>query len=721
MAHHANYAAVLCIRKSLAQYILGQYYIHGEFPAIFHDSHHYSAANIDIHYDLFLAEPRLDFNRRDDNRIAVHLTLVGDMSFSQSGQPDLNIEAQFDAKVSAKIEIFDEGDSIQFGISRLEKTLEEFDMSVLSGDDPSAHFGIDLESELKTAIGALVVLFDTTNWRISPPQLDEIRQAGFVPKADPDIVGFGDTLSIGVDVQGHTNGDKTKLINLFDTVLEGGFYRVLSQTGSSYDDEYGSTYYEPAWSNVKKKSPSVHAGSIATSVNKKIIKSIFDKVFSHQIIERFERLKAEKIKKAHEKADRENKEFKKPKIANATLNSIRIELLENFIKAFGEAHYEWGAGITVDFEIRFRFLTTYVDGSTDFVYQNGSNTGWQIELDYVEIDQPWWVDFLNIMTGIQIATNPASVILGGYLAAVFNAIIGVKKLKGESKIDKGISRQFRKIAGKLNFKLPRIQGPEYRVEFNDIVVDSDGLNLWSSLSGGKKNDMKLQLVKYPMFTNWPVKDRDDIEVIFIHKYRLVHPDDQKVRIRWEVFGDNTGNLIIHLDKPINSAKIISVPHASEELEAIEKYIVRCRVYRPFGMNTNEIYKGEIKVLVEDRLKRHKPYVRWTRGVYFKGFTHKMGHPDREPMGWQEEMRHDSIHKTDPDERCLFADMYTTKLQSTELEYMDKLPFPESRIKQNLDNVCTYCFFGGPDKVDEEPRPGRRVRYRRARRRLFRRK
>ena len=35
--------------------------------------------------------------------------------------------------------------------------------------------------------------------------------------------------------------------------------------------------------------------------------------------------------------------------------------------------------------------------------------------------------------------------------------------------------------------------------------------------------------------------------------------------------------------------------------------------------------------------------------------------------------------------------------------MDNLPFDEADIKLHLNEICEFCFFGGPDKVNPKPK------------------
>jgi hypothetical protein len=54
-------------------------------------------------------------------------------------------------------------------------------------------------------------------------------------------------------------------------------------------------------------------------------------------------------------------------------------------------------------------------------------------------------------------------------------------------------------------------------------------------------------------------------------------------------------------------------------------------------------------------------------------------------------RYSVLHRTDLPGRCLFAD---AGVQS-QPEYLDELPFPRDEIMLKREQLCDYCFFGGP--------------------------
>jgi hypothetical protein len=306
------------------------------------------------------------------------------------------------------------------------------------------------------------------------------------------------------------------------------------------------------------------------------------------------------------------------------------------------------------------------------------------------------------------------------LGSVVSGLLG----SAGNKMKLNIAKQLSGNNGRFKFTLPDTDAPEFTLEPDDIVVNYNGIDSWFWILDESSKSAKLKLDKYQNSTSWPVMDRNPIIVSLDMPSGYYHPDDTAVRIRWQVFAENTSHKIIDKDVKIktillnddinNNPKKIIIDHAKDEWEVYEKYIVKCRVYRPWGVATQEIWSGEFTVKIEDRLHRHKPYVRWNRLVFYKNYSAKINDPSRQPLGWAQEYREYAIHKTDPDERCRFADRYTHELSKDELIYMDFLPFPEAEIKSHLKEICEYCFFGGPDKVNPKPRikkPGKpKIKY-----------
>jgi hypothetical protein len=178
---------------------------------------------------------------------------------------------------------------------------------------------------------------------------------------------------------------------------------------------------------------------------------------------------------------------------------------------------------------------------------------------------------------------------------------------------------------------------------------------------------------------------------------LIHPRDPSVRVRWDVLFN--GKLLPGVGRDVQlrdpSAKEIRIipllftnPNRTDQDLAII-----CRLYRPLGATTDEFLNQRINVLsVDPRPDDQKPYVEWSHWARFwNGYK------------WADRLRHSKIHKLPGKGGCKFSNQYLnpalhSKGKFGSIRHMVDLPFEPIQLRQNLDLVCPYCFFGGPDKT-----------------------
>lgn len=723
MSHHSGFAGVLSIRLSLAQKVLHTYYGDGEFeaklvsddpvklPGKKHPETNENLPDRYLSYDLFLAEPLLSFEQRSDNRIGAHIRLNGKLYFSSVSIEPVENTVQIDFDIFPSVETFDTGTSLQFGVNTAGAPVENFVCSRISGPDPNLTYFYDLDVNLASSVTLAIWTINTDKWRFTPPGFDELRSLDLITSQLTQSRTFGDTVTIGVDIAGLTEGNADNLTDLLNSEVERGFKSTFSESVHTADDEYGEPIYETAWTKVKKRSNGKHLSNLAFSVNRVVMNELYEGLFRQIIFDEFEQEKQDAIDRAHAKAEKNDEEYHEPQIAKIDLIDLNMTLANDHIFIEGEADYD---GTNITFNLKMRFIRTLVDGSTSFVNSHQDLCGIRPEIYDIEINTPWWITLIQVLVGaLGIALAPFTFVMSAFFSLMIIVILGsiVSGFLGSAgnRMKLSIAKQLSGNRGRFNFILPGTEAPEFTLEPDDIVVSHNGIDTWFWILDKSSSGAKLKTDKYENYSSWPVKDRSEIVVSAVIPNGYYHPDDDAVRIRWRVYGDTTSNKILEKDVKIKknrwvtqSPKKIVIDHAKDELDSVEVFIVRCRIYRPWGVATQEIWKGELLIKIEDRLHRDKPFVRWERTVFFKNYSAKLNNPSRKGLGWTEERRKFAIHKTDPDERCLFADGYTKKLNKDELIYLDELPFPESEIKHNMDQVCEYCFFGGPDKVNPKP-------------------
>ncbi len=269
-----------------------------------------------------------------------------------------------------------------------------------------------------------------------------------------------------------------------------------------------------------------------------------------------------------------------------------------------------------------------------------------------------------------------------------------------------LNQQLGKQQGAVTITLPGTEGPECSVTMKDFVSNTDGINGWFDFKVNA-NEVPAILVDKRTDYFWAATDTSEIPVSLKLPKGFYHPQDPLVRVRWEVYAGKTS--LFTKDNAIRTSNILTKPlktsidHNKQEWQAFESFIVKCRVYRPWGDWTEEIYKSEITIAIQDRLHRDKKYVKWgAHDVFWKHYTAKKNDPARQSAGWGSANRNSKIHKTDVDTRCKFVTHYSEDYDIDTLAYSDDLPFPPDKVKENRHLVCDYCFFGGPDK--KEPKP-----------------
>jgi hypothetical protein len=178
---------------------------------------------------------------------------------------------------------------------------------------------------------------------------------------------------------------------------------------------------------------------------------------------------------------------------------------------------------------------------------------------------------------------------------------------------------------------------------------------------------------------------------------LIHPRDRSVRVRWDVLFN--GKTVAGLGRDLRlrdpDAKEIRVTPLlfTNPLKTDQDIAIICRLYRPLGTTIHDFLNQRINVLsVDPRPDDQKPYVRWS---HWTKFWNGYKHTDR--------LRVSKIHKRPGKGGCKFSNQYLNPALRSRgkfgsIRHMVDLPFELGQIQQNLDQVCPYCFFGGPDKT-----------------------
>ncbi len=180
-------------------------------------------------------------------------------------------------------------------------------------------------------------------------------------------------------------------------------------------------------------------------------------------------------------------------------------------------------------------------------------------------------------------------------------------------------------------------------------------------------------------------------------------DNPELRIRWVIRRSDTGETVYSRDG--RAQEVLALP-LSTEIERIwlfssSSFTVEVRVYRMLGATTEELFKDKKMLEVRDELDRSHPFVRWQHEVCVP-IVEAKENGMRKHLYWKIETRNSAIHRTDLPGRCSMASRYSAgaprakkPLPPARLEYLDSLPFSRDMLVERRDEVCDYCFFGGP--------------------------
>lgn len=173
--------------------------------------------------------------------------------------------------------------------------------------------------------------------------------------------------------------------------------------------------------------------------------------------------------------------------------------------------------------------------------------------------------------------------------------------------------------------------------------------------------------------------------------------DPSVWVRWEVLFN--GKIVPGVGKEMrlrdpDAKEIRVIPLLFTNPNRTDQELsITCRLYRPLGPVTEEFLNQRVNVLsVDPRPDDQKPYVQWSHWARFwNGFK------------YVDRPRQSKIHKLPGKGGCKFSNQFLNpalrgRKKFASIRHFVDLPFEILAIQENLDLVCPYCFFGGPDKA-----------------------
>jgi len=370
----------------------------------------------------------------------------------------------------------------------------------------------------------------------------------------------------------------------------------------------------------------------------------------------------------------------------ATLNSLAIVLLEGKVGVSGQASKAGAGSVAFSLDLAPRLIVparTYTWTDEDgrrYSHTTPAREELWFEPQNVQIDvyREWWIylveGFLAVLSvGIAIGA------VESFIGMIRNNIYYGVKLSG------GVPVSSRN----QDFVFAGTAEPVIHLRLEQWGLHADGIFTGITL----KNDFRAGSVSG---TN--AIEIEEAATARVH-FTVTLPfgaflDDPLLRIRWTARRSDSGAIIDDRDLPAQLGTTFDLTGHPVLLEAPAVW-VSCRVYRPLGSQTTEVLGGVILVDVEDRLDRSHPYVRWSHVVKVPNVVIEAD-GSRTFHGMSEVARTSALHRTAYPGRCRMATAYSTSVH--QLDYLDGLPFPRSQLDVYREQVCDYCFYGGPTKT-----------------------
>jgi hypothetical protein len=304
----------------------------------------------------------------------------------------------------------------------------------------------------------------------------------------------------------------------------------------------------------------------------------------------------------------------------------------------------------------------------------------------VDIDRPWWVEFLNAL-GIFFTAG-----LGTILVEIFVSVIRNNIIFG---IAASSSATFAERT--QHFTLAGTTEPTMMLHMATFECHPEGTFTGISLT---------PLVDGPRLSGPAVMAVEEIITTAVrYSVRLpfdAHPDDPMLSIRWMVRRTDTNAIIRNVDVQARDGLTLDLSGDPGLLTASE-FRIDCRVYSTLGPVTTDLFADTAWLTISEVLDRSHPFVRWRHEV-FTPIVQLEADGSHTQRGFNLEQRVSNLHRTAVPGRCRMVTRHSRKVSRMDdgsgrphLEYLDALPFRRDQLVARRAEVCDYCFFGGPDK------------------------
>ena len=704
-AKHAGFAAVSCIGEDLVNSLIEAGFQNHVGPLTLRlpTPITIGSAQVVLSGVFAILPPVVTLTRRADNLVAVRGRFVADLRLEGATPDPVDVAIELGCSLLVGLAVNVVNDRFQVGLDLSQASVQAVTIHIVDGPSLVSAYGAALSSG--PVLAAL-----TNALRSIPPNLVRTTVDGFpatvvlAPKQMPCGASLFELpemfhasfsvsrvvprvldgqLALGVDIAGITLGDPNALATIF-----GGVRSVWIRT-SNPD---GPSDFNPRGIRA--------GGNLAFSVNPDALVRLLEGPLSQGTYHAFV--------DCHVALEGLSMSF-----GTFSPNLMPQDRIEGPTFHVGARYYDGpgrdaqsrltpgGASIHADVHVPFAVHYQVFDGPTNFVSDHSEY--WFIKVYDVTVDVPWWVTFGLVLLGIVIpvVALPVTAVLDGILPGLLGNVSSQVQRTAQSGIN-GAVAEFGLAARRQNLTLPSLPKTPASVTTNLISMTGDGIDLFATYFLATQEDTSRDRHLTVLADGMRVRDGQGIVRGVVNARPvpcsvkldpgIVDPFDLSVRVSWEVRRLDTGELIIQQDAAYSnlvsssmgavlgaddlSARRIIIDRTSPALMPVDEFSVVVRVYRPLSGRVKEFGSSRFTISVEDRFDRSHPYVHWD--------------------GWAAGApKQSAIHRTAVPGRC---SMILRAAYKAKFQYLDELPFPISEINEHREELCEYCFFGGPDKV-----------------------
>ena len=496
-----------------------------------------------------------------------------------------------------------------------------------------------------------------------------------------------------------TNGDENQLVDLTTVGGSGVMYRYKitpdtepNLAAKTFKDKDGNTVVE--WVDLGPPKltakPEPAGGDIAFALNTSVLSQVTKKQISPQVSDTMI-------------------------YPDIILQTVGLRYAIFYKELVGTQHglaidfhvtVQKGPWFGVDGTIYLQAYLQYPDGPTEFVYQLPDT--WRFYIGDVEVDLPIWVDVAVAVLAITFSIGfplLSGMIVGMAAALIADVIPGlVENIESQAQNGMNSGANTMGIPAATGNPLPGLTAPIWNSGIKYLCVTPESVDL--AINTAPDHNLLNDPVATISPTSWPAALKQSIRMTLTLRDDLEELG-ANITVKWSVRRGDNWKVVATATKAYNdpAGNGVLIPHHSQELYFVDKFLVRCTVELTLDGQTGEIWTDVQGVSISDYIDRHHKYVEWgPHVVHFKN----EGTGDH----WWQHTRRSRIHRTAVSARCRMLQQVAKEHAAaftdpayhlfTNVTYKDVLPFSWAHLNNHRKPLCEYCFFGGPEKTTSLP-------------------